>query len=572
MKKVLILVLGLVLALSLAACNEKSEEISVVETQGVMEADNIVEAGATVEETAAIDETIPQDTQKELPAIHIHDFAAEITAPTCTEEGYTTYTCSCGESYVGDPVQAIGHTFGQWETTKQPTEAATGTAQRVCSVCNEKEGKTLGKLVANHTHSYTSKVQQVATCTTHGRTLFSCACGDSYYEWTSTTEHNYTAKVTEPTCEVYGYITYYCTCGKSYQGDIISPQGHTGTYTIVKEPSCSEKGIERYACPCGFTLDLDIYEEPHTWEVTESVKSTCVVTGYNVWTCKVCGFSYTSYDSGPYSQGHTYEFIEVKPATCTEKSLIEKTCIDCHYVDDTTYTAMLGHLYTFNADTCEKEQACQRCGEVAYFGHTWRGIKPVCYAQCAYCGIYRYEIYGHQWGGDIYCAAMDCPVYDEVAMAKAHEIVDNILAENHTEYDIVKAIHDYIVNNTVYDYDNYLNGTILCTSYGPRGVLLHGIAVCSGYADTFELLCDLAGIECVVIGGWSTRTGEGHAWNQVRVDGVWYNVDVCWDDPVSSKPILRYNYFLISDEEFYTTHGTHNKKYDCLVSYPGSHT
>ena len=42
---------------------------------------------------------------------HIHSYEAVVTEPTCTERGYTTYTCACGESYVDDYVDALGHTY-----------------------------------------------------------------------------------------------------------------------------------------------------------------------------------------------------------------------------------------------------------------------------------------------------------------------------------------------------------------------------------------------------------------------------------------------------------------------------
>ena len=39
--------------------------------------------------------------------MHVHE--AVVTAPTCTEQGYTTYTCPCGDTYVADYVDATGH-------------------------------------------------------------------------------------------------------------------------------------------------------------------------------------------------------------------------------------------------------------------------------------------------------------------------------------------------------------------------------------------------------------------------------------------------------------------------------
>lgn len=43
---------------------------------------------------------------------HTHSYTAVVTAPTCKEQGYTTYTCSCNDSYVSDYVDALGHDWG----------------------------------------------------------------------------------------------------------------------------------------------------------------------------------------------------------------------------------------------------------------------------------------------------------------------------------------------------------------------------------------------------------------------------------------------------------------------------
>ena len=42
---------------------------------------------------------------------HTHAYTATVTLPTCTEQGYTTYTCECGESYVDDYTEATGHKY-----------------------------------------------------------------------------------------------------------------------------------------------------------------------------------------------------------------------------------------------------------------------------------------------------------------------------------------------------------------------------------------------------------------------------------------------------------------------------
>ena len=49
-------------------------------------------------------------------ASHVHNYEAVVTDPTCTEAGYTTYTCGCGDVYVADEVASIGHSYGEWES------------------------------------------------------------------------------------------------------------------------------------------------------------------------------------------------------------------------------------------------------------------------------------------------------------------------------------------------------------------------------------------------------------------------------------------------------------------------
>mgnify|MGYP003323280114 CR=1 FL=1 len=52
---------------------------------------------------------------------------------TCTEQGYTTYTCACGDSYVADEVAAKGHTLTQVEA-KAPTCTEAGYTTYTCII------------------------------------------------------------------------------------------------------------------------------------------------------------------------------------------------------------------------------------------------------------------------------------------------------------------------------------------------------------------------------------------------------------------------------------------------------
>ena len=77
-----------------------------------------------------------------------HDYAEEVTAPTCTEMGCTTFTCTrCGDSYKGDYTEAAGHKPGGWIVDKEPTTDSEGSRHKECEVCGEKlEEETIEKV------------------------------------------------------------------------------------------------------------------------------------------------------------------------------------------------------------------------------------------------------------------------------------------------------------------------------------------------------------------------------------------------------------------------------------------
>lgn len=125
---------------------------------------------------------------------------------------------------------------------------------------------------------------------------------------------------------------------------------------------------------------------------------------------------------------------------------------------------------------------------------------------------------------------------------KIASIIKSLKLTNASDYEKVKKIHDYVINRASYD-------TKLKKS-SAYDLLIDQTAVCEGYTLAAYRLFTDAGLECRVITG--SGDGESHAWNIVKVDGQWYNIDLTWDDPISStgKPILSYDYFLKSDEEF----------------------
>lgn len=135
-------------------------------------------------------------------------------------------------------------------------------------------------------------------------------------------------------------------------------------------------------------------------------------------------------------------------------------------------------------------------------------------------------------------------------------------ADGKSDLEKVKIIHDWIVKNTHYAYDEYKSGSYdlgnSVTAYQPLAIFKYGKGVCQAYAETFNLLAKEVGLGSILISGegYSFNSWGGHAWNIVNVDGKLYHIDTTWDDPVSSgeREYLEYDYFLIDDDTMSKDH------------------
>lgn len=148
------------------------------------------------------------------------------------------------------------------------------------------------------------------------------------------------------------------------------------------------------------------------------------------------------------------------------------------------------------------------------------------------------------------------------AEEKIKKLMPSIVTSSMTELQKVIAIHDWIVINMDYAYVDYVNGTIQQDAHTAYGGLETGYVVCNGYVELFNMMCAQAGIETKKISGYANAGlgDEMHSWNQVKIDGKWYNVDLTWDDPTykdkehADNLHISYRYFLLSDTEFYKQH------------------
>lgn len=125
-----------------------------------------------------------------------------------------------------------------------------------------------------------------------------------------------------------------------------------------------------------------------------------------------------------------------------------------------------------------------------------------------------------------------------------------------------KAIHDYIASTVKY------KDTEAPYSHEAPGALLYRIGVCEGIAKAFKYLSDQLGLQSVVVFGSSNEQGNegGHAWNLVRVDGVFYHLDTTFDTTISSS-CIRYDYFNLSDADIQPSHHWNDKLPECPKTF-----
>lgn len=109
-----------------------------------------------------------------------------------------------------------------------------------------------------------------------------------------------------------------------------------------------------------------------------------------------------------------------------------------------------------------------------------------------------------------------------------------------SDYEKELFVHDALVKRVDYNTGADMNQSAY-------SAIVNGKSVCAGYARAFQYLMQQLGIPCYYCTGYS---GGDHAWNIVKLDGKYVNVDVTWDDTNPST----YDYFNKTDLDYAKTH------------------
>jgi transglutaminase/protease-like cytokinesis protein 3 len=137
--------------------------------------------------------------------------------------------------------------------------------------------------------------------------------------------------------------------------------------------------------------------------------------------------------------------------------------------------------------------------------------------------------------------------YDRAIYDSASAVLFDLLADNMTDYQRERAIYQWVVTNVSYDNDHYKDSAhVSPDSSTPYGPLVNGKGICLGYASTFQLLMDMADIECITVVGAALNSTYDHAWNQVCLDGAWYCADPTWDSGISDPD--QWSFFNVTSD------------------------
>ncbi len=289
---------------------------------------------------------------------HKIEYQLTVINPTCMEQGYTTYTCDCGDSYIDDYIDATGHNYSS-EITTPATHTSTGVMTYTCT-CGDTYTETIDKL-AEHNHN---AVITAPTCTERGYTTYTCECGDTYIaDYVDALGHiEETVPAVAPTCTETGLTagTKCSVCGEiTKEQDVVPAKGHKYKSKITTPASHTATGVMTFTCYCGDTY-TEIIEKSgeHNYESAVTAP-TCTERGYTTYTCN-CGDTYVA--DYVEALGHTEEILLAVAPTCTETGLTEGLkCSVCDeiFTEQTTVDA-LGHT---PANAVEENYIAPTCTE-----------------------------------------------------------------------------------------------------------------------------------------------------------------------------------------------------------------
>ncbi len=270
-----------------------------------------------------------------------HDYKAVVTPPTCTEKGYTTYTCSrCTDSYVDDYVDALGHTWNSGEITTEPTCTDKGVKTYTCTF--EGCGATYTEDVDALGHDIKNHEAKAPTCTEIGWDAYDTC---SRCDYTTYKEIAALGHIDE------NPVDGYCD-REDCQADICK---HPDYNLKVDEPTCTQDGMAHKICKvCKAELSTTVIPAKGHSEVITEVGATCQEYAHNLVTCANCDGLNEKVYTGNYFAPHSWVIIPGKAPTCTSEGYSDYSrCMTCATIEESSKIPVVPHTDSDNNEVCD---------------------------------------------------------------------------------------------------------------------------------------------------------------------------------------------------------------------------
>lgn len=414
-------------------------------------------------------------------------------------------------------------------------------------------------------HDYKESVVE-ATCQKEGTITKTCSkCLDTQLVTIPMKEHDYEENVVEPTCIDDGYTLNTCKkCGVETKKDIKNKLGHDySDWEILINPTEFNDGFQKRIClRCNQVdeqiiasvnyIDLDAFRinyqkgkqyTVNTYEELLALYNVVILSQDETLTCE----------------------LNFEPGDIT--ALIEKLMDDSKVSVVYTVTPVLNNNILKLSIDYDKVESKKTPG-VNYVQYDSGNISEFKSTRtndfdgfAINNAMYQFKVYNSEQLFYVLERNVQ-PICEpgssaEIIFNEIKKVLIEIIDDNMTEVEKVKAIHDWLVMNVTYDaqlLNIVMNGSDAAgyRSFDLEGVFLDQKAVCEGIAKAFVCMTNIEGIPSIYVDGYQTNNpnGLGHAWNKVYIEGNWYIIDATSAGVVINEEfeILSYKKFLISEE------------------------
>ncbi len=134
------------------------------------------------------------------------------------------------------------------------------------------------------------------------------------------------------------------------------------------------------------------------------------------------------------------------------------------------------------------------------------------------------------------------PEQEAAVDAELPRVLASLDLDGKSDYQRICTVYDYLCQNITYDYEHWEDDDYY-PQFTAYAALIEHKAVCQGYATLFYRMMLSLGIDCRIV------VSDGHAWNIVRLGGMYYNADATWDAENQAES-GRYDLFLRSKAYF----------------------